>query len=99
MIMNEDFNFGYESILHYLENTTILIVADETTEIFPSDEHNGGIIIKHKDILLTVVLNKINNFEVSIVAHKDMQAFSIVDSGDMLQNLLHTISTEFIRIL
>jgi len=94
----EEFNFGYESIKHYLEKVHIFAFIKETEEVLPTDEHNGGIHIYHNEFFVAIYMNKINHFECSVVINDDVLAFTIIDSGDLLENFLSALSLEFIKI-
>lgn len=95
----EEFNFGYESVSYYLDRLSIFNLVQETEEILPTDEHNGGIILKHNHIFISIIMNKLNHFEFSLLTETNLEAFTVVDNGDLLENLLNNISSELFNII
>ena len=96
--MENGFNFGYESIVYYLEKVHLLPFLKDTEEVLPNDEHNGGILINHNEFFIAIYLNKLSHFEISICINDELQAFSVIDSGDILENFLFNVSLELIDI-
>lgn len=96
--MENEFNFGYESIIYYLKKVNLYPFLKNTEEVLPNDEHNGGILIDHNEFFIAIYLNKLSHFEISICINDDLQAFSIIDSGDILESFLFNVSLELIDI-
>jgi len=100
-LMDNEFNFGFESAKWYLEKVFDLAhLIDSFEPVEPNEATNGGMIIRVLDSVIVVHLTKLNDFTIQIISEEDNRVqFFMLPEGEDLDIFLNSLRTEIVSKL
>ena len=93
--INNEFNFGFQSIMHYIENVDDLKTnIDIISMLEPNKIHQGGVLFKAFNIQVQLTLSQDNFFDCAIIDVFGNMMFMLFRSGEEITEFLQSLQVQ-----
>ena len=92
----QDFNFGFQTVLYYLEQAdNLFYIIDSFEPMEPTGAYEGGMIIKAAGCVIGINLQReVNDFHIQVISADDTINIIMLPTGEDLLMFLLSLKKE-----